>query len=224
MSAALAELPPIDLSTIIDPPPPVHPDPTGEVNYWPPSVWNHILFGWGCVRFDERDADGYVVPRLHMNEAHNTCGIVSVSASRDVPADKRDLQFVTEGGGAIGTMLFKPDETMTAMGVHTGPSGGQPNTRCPLYINGTRYPANSSKFYHPFANLWCFWVWAKGGPSPVVEAFGRVADVLDTHVMRLNALTVQNANLTDQLGQLGKRVQRLEDLVSPPVQEQPPAQ
>jgi|GEM_PF-3618717 len=155
---------------------------TDEVNYWEPSVWNYVQLGWGCVRFDTKSESGQTVaPRLHMNTAHNTCGIRRVYVDWQAHTNERDLLFETEGGGMIGTMFVLPDETMTGMGVTCGVSGGQPRTACRLYLNGKRVGATDVKLYHPNANLWCFWLWAKNGPSPILEAL-RTAEVLITEL------------------------------------------
>lgn len=163
---------------LISPPPP-NADVFRDDNYWTPSVWNHVQFGWGCVRFDRKSSTGKsVTPRLHVNRAHNACGIVRVYTDWNAHPAERDLLFETEGGGAIGTMFVLPDETMVGMGVLAGVSGGQPKTACRIHLNGKRVAATDIRLYHPYANLWCFWVWAKQGPSPLVQALERAADAI----------------------------------------------
>lgn len=166
--------------------------------YRTPSVWNNLLIGGGCVRFDELSSTGAsVVPRLHMNSAHTNVGILDVYIDWSESGYKK-LHFDTAPGGTIVTMSCWPDETLTEMGITVGASGGTPHTALKVFKNGKQIHASSPTLYDPYANLWCFWVWAPSGQSPIKAAVDNIEDRLDGHdstiadiLSRLDALEGQ---------------------------------
>ena len=109
-----------------------------------------------CIRFSTKvkSGSGYkVVPELHENSTHVNVGITGIEVESD-----GDLLIHHPDNSAIVSMHVKPDETMTAMGVTSGESGGGAYTTVRLFLNGTRVRADDARLHHAYANLWCSWV------------------------------------------------------------------
>lgn len=151
--------------------------------YRAPSAWNNIQIGGCVVRFDTKTPSGtYVAPRIHANDSHMCVGVkrVFIDWNEDQP---RWLHFECESPDKIIAMQILPDETLTAMGVTCGPSGGGDFTKVPIYKDGVQIPANSLQLLNPYANLWCAWAWWAGDSSPVKQA----VDDLAVRVQQLEA-------------------------------------
>lgn len=102
----------------------------------------------GCViRFDEQDAAGNTVPRIHANSAHVCVGVSSVEVVGAA------LRVNLDSSQAVVDIQITEDETFTRLGISCGPSGGKGLVNVYCYDRtGVLMPAD--EIYAVNANLW----------------------------------------------------------------------
>lgn len=108
----------------------------------------------GCViRFDERDAAGNTVPRIHANSSHYCVGVTGLEVQ-----DDGDLVVYSNTVGPIVSLAVSPDETLAAKGLTCGGSGGGYSTTIRCYDrNGNKVAADSPTMYGAYSNMWLTW-------------------------------------------------------------------
>ncbi|MFW6599350.1 hypothetical protein ACQBAU_12040 [Propionibacteriaceae bacterium Y2011] len=114
----------------------------------------------GCViRFDERNAAGETVPRIHANSAHYCVGVTGVEVE-----DDGDLLIRSNTPGPIMSLSVSPDESLARLGYTCGASGGLSTTIIRCYDrDGVKIAADSPRMYGAYNNLWLTWfTWQDG--------------------------------------------------------------
>lgn len=133
---------------------------TGDPAYSSPAHPDNPTAMRGCViRFDTLSETGNSqIPRIHANESHQCVGVSSVYADWS-DAYRGDLVLKGIDTNRVVSISVTPDETMVALGIDCGPSGGGTTTRIRCYDrDGTKVPAYSLDLYGPTTNLWITWV------------------------------------------------------------------
>ncbi|WP_094453144.1 hypothetical protein [Parenemella sanctibonifatiensis] len=107
----------------------------------------------GCViRFDERDAEGNTVPRIHANSSHYCVGVTEVTI------ENGDLVVYSNTVGPIVSLAVSPDESLAKLGFTCGGSGGGHRTAVRCYDrDGVKVDADSPRMYGQYNNLWLTW-------------------------------------------------------------------
>lgn len=115
--------------------------------------WKNKVAIRGCVvRFDERDADGKTVPRIHANEAHYCVGVTHLAI------EEGDLVAYSNTEGPIVSLAVSPDESLAKLGITCGGSGGGHRTAIRCYDReGVKIDADSPQMYGTYNNLWLTW-------------------------------------------------------------------
>jgi len=114
-----------------------------------PSVDNPIVTAGCTVRFDERTPAGFTKPTIHVNQVHYCVGVNSVRVDYASGALVVDLQ----GARPVMAALVQSDETLTARGIHCGPSGGVSDVWIKCYRDGRQVKAQSSAMFGLKANV-----------------------------------------------------------------------
>jgi len=124
-----------------------------------PVPSDDLIISGGCIRFTENG------PRWHINDNHETIGLIDTSTEPFIN-DDGFLEFnLTETGvNQVVSMTMSPDETMAARGLMAGASGGVSSVRVrlskpsmtagewsPLNLN---LPVHYSRVEGENSNLW----------------------------------------------------------------------
>ena len=122
-------------------------------NYFRDASWKNKVAIRGCVvRFDERDAAGKTVPRIHANQAHYCVGVTRLAI------EKGDLVAYSNTQGPIVSLAVSPDESLTKLGITCGGTGGGYRTAIRCYDReGVKIDADSPRMYGTYNNLWLTW-------------------------------------------------------------------
>lgn len=134
---------------------------SGDPAYSSPAHPDNPTAMRGCViRFDTLSESGNSqIPRIHANESHQCVGVSSVYADWSDTSTRGDLVLKGIDTNRVVSISVTPDETMVALGIDCGPSGGGYTTRIRCYDrNGVKVPAYSLELYGPNTNLWITWV------------------------------------------------------------------
>jgi hypothetical protein len=95
-------------------------------------------------------------PRIHANAAHLCTGAYDVGIN-----DDGDLVVYSTIRGPIISVVAEEDETLSALGIQAGASGGTGRTIVRLYDTfGARVRADSPNLATRYANVWLLWVHA----------------------------------------------------------------
>lgn len=122
-------------------------------NFMRDAKHNNKIAIRGCViRFDEKAADGSVVPRIHANSAHYCVGVTRVAV------EDGDLAIYSNTPGEIVSVAVSPDESLARLGYTCGASGGGYRTIVRCYDrDGVKVDADSPRMYGRYNNLWMTW-------------------------------------------------------------------
>lgn len=103
-----------------------------------------VFFRGACIRLT---ADG---PVIHVNSAHANVGVTSVAITAD--GDLEILTDVPEGSKIIAA-IAEEDESLSALGIQAGVSGGISRSVVKFYKGTTRVRADSPTF-GAYSNVW----------------------------------------------------------------------